>query len=71
MNIRVRALDFFYEDDGATIKEVSARFEMNGNEGEYFNGAVKISKAEYENAQSFVDLATIVKERLKEQIASI
>ena len=71
MNLRVRALDFNYEDDGVTVKDVSARFEMTGAEGAFFNGAVKITKEQYEESASFAELSVIVKEKLKVEIESL
>lgn len=71
MNLRVRALDFNYEDDGVTVKDISARFEMTGEEGTFFNGAIKITKEQYETSESFTDLAVVVKQKLKEEIASL
>lgn len=71
MNLRVRALDFNYEDDGVTVKDISARFEMSGENGAFFNGAIQITKEQYENSESFTDLAVVVKQKLKEEIASL
>ena len=73
MNLRVRALDFNYEEDGVTIKDVNARFEITSQDGNFLNGAVRISKEEYDNigTTGISEVATLVKTKLKEQIASL
>lgn len=73
MNLRVRALDFTYEDDGMTIKNVNTRFEITSTDGNFLNGSVTLSKEEYAsmNSGSMEELSAIIKTKLKEQIESL
>lgn len=70
MNLRVRALDFNYTEDGA-ITDVSARFEVTDTTGNFINGTIKISKEEYETSPNLTEVATIVKSKLKAKIDSL
>ena len=73
MNLRVRALDFSYEEDGITISNVNVRFDISGENNSFLNGAVNINKEEYSsiNSGSIEDLNGVVKAKLKEQIESL
>ena len=73
MNLRVRTLDFNYGEDGVTVTDVSARFEVNSTDGNFINGVVKLTKEEYDaiDVTSIADVAVVVKAKLKEQIASL
>ena len=73
MNLRVRALDFNYEEDGVTIKDVNARFEITSQDGNFLNGAVQIGKEEYDTigTTGISEVAILVKTKLKEQIANL
>ena len=73
MNLRVRTLDFNYGEDGMTIVDVNARFDINGVDGNFINGVVKLTKEEYDaiDVTSISDVAVVVKAKLKEQIASL
>lgn len=70
MNLKVRALDFNYTEDGE-VTDVSARFEVTDTTGNFINGTVKITKEEYEGTASLTDVAIIVKEKLKTKITSL
>ena len=73
MNLRVRALDFNYEEDGYTVKDVNARFEIVSTDGNFLNGAVRISKEEYDGigTSGIGEVASLVKVKIKEKIASL
>lgn len=73
MNLRVRTLDFNYAEDGTTITTVNARFEVNNVDGNFINGVISLTKAEYDaiNSTSIADVAVVVKTKLKEQIANL
>ena len=73
MKLRVRALDFNYEEDGYTVKDVNVRFDLVSADGNFLNGAVRISQEEYDaiGTAGISEVATIVKTKLKEQIASL
>ena len=73
MNLRVRALDFSYDDDGYTVKDVNARFEIVSTDGSFLNGAVRITKEEYDTigTSGILEVASLVKVKIKEQIANL
>lgn len=70
MNLRVRALDFNYTEDGA-VTDVNARFEVTDSTGNFINGTIKITNAEYEGTANLNEVAVIVKSKLKEKINSL
>ena len=73
MNLRVRALDFNYEDDGFTIKDVNVRFDITAEDGNFLSGAVKLTKDEYDSIDTtgISELGNVVKAKIKEEIQKL
>lgn len=67
-NFQIRTIDFITGLENS-VNEVSVRFDSNEANGEYLNGSVKLTFAEYQENSRIEKLTEIVKTKVQEKFA--